>query len=158
MKERRLAIASTLAFAGLAAIVAGLYVRHALVAAGLAGAVVQVAGVAVMLWARVTFGRRSFHFAANPTEGRLVTDGPYGFVRNPIYAGALLVVGAGIATHLTPVTIALGVLAFGATMVRIVCEERLLERQYPEYMSYRQTTPRLLPSFARLASLLRLRG
>jgi hypothetical protein len=31
----------------------------------------RVAAVALMLWARVTFGRRSYHPAANPTGGRL---------------------------------------------------------------------------------------
>jgi protein-S-isoprenylcysteine O-methyltransferase Ste14 len=34
--------------------------------------------------ARVTFGGRSFHVGANPTEGGLVTKGPYRFVRHPI--------------------------------------------------------------------------
>ena len=33
----------------------------------------QLAAVLLMIWARVTFGRRSFHFAANPTAGELVT-------------------------------------------------------------------------------------
>jgi hypothetical protein len=29
----------------------------------------QVAALALMIWTRITFGRRSYHFAANPTEG-----------------------------------------------------------------------------------------
>lgn len=36
----------------------------------------QVAAILLMIWARVTFGMRSFHYAANPTEGGLVTTGP----------------------------------------------------------------------------------
>jgi hypothetical protein len=34
---------------------------------------------ALMIWARLTFGLRSFHPAANPTRGGLVTTGPYIF-------------------------------------------------------------------------------
>ena len=47
-------------------------------------AILQIAGIAFIVWARVTFGRRSFNIAADPTEGGLVTSGPYRFVRHPI--------------------------------------------------------------------------
>ena len=36
----------------------------------------QLAAVLLMIWARVTFGLRSFHAAANPTAGGLVTSCP----------------------------------------------------------------------------------
>src|SRR5512141_1042392 len=42
----------------------------------------QVLAAALMLWARLSFGSRSFHAAANPTEGHLVTTGPYRFIRH----------------------------------------------------------------------------
>src|SRR5437868_8753690 len=38
---------------------------------------VQIAAAALMLAARLTLGVRSFHAAANPTEGGIVTKGPY---------------------------------------------------------------------------------
>ena len=41
---------------------------------------VQAGAVALMIAARITFGRRSFHAAANPTAGGLVTSGPYRFL------------------------------------------------------------------------------
>jgi protein-S-isoprenylcysteine O-methyltransferase Ste14 len=73
--------------AGLAGIVLcllGLIERGVLVAAHPVGLVVQAVAVALMIWARITFGRRSFHAVANPTEGGLVTSGPYAIVRHPI--------------------------------------------------------------------------
>jgi protein-S-isoprenylcysteine O-methyltransferase Ste14 len=47
---------------------------------------IQVGAGLLLVWARLAFGRRSFHLAANPTEGGLVTDGPYRYIRHPIYA------------------------------------------------------------------------
>ena len=43
--------------------------RHEVLARSLPALVIQGCAVALMIAARVTFGRRSFHAAANPTEG-----------------------------------------------------------------------------------------
>lgn len=109
--------------------------------------VVALQGAAVLLsvWARVTFGLRSLHFAADPTPGGLVTTGPYRFIRNPIYAAVGLFVWSGIAVHLRFITVALGVLVAGALVVRTLCEERLLRAHFPEYAAYSRRTSRLIP-------------
>ena len=64
---------------------------HALIARTPIGIALQGLAIALMLWARLTFGMRSFHATANPTEGGLVTAGPYRYWRHPIYAAVLLV-------------------------------------------------------------------
>ena len=56
---------------------------------------VQLAAVGLMIWARTTFGMRSFHASADPTAGGLVTTGPYRFVRHPIYTAVCLFAFAG---------------------------------------------------------------
>jgi protein-S-isoprenylcysteine O-methyltransferase Ste14 len=137
--------ASIVATAALALTVLALYRMGALLAPTTAGLVVQGVAVALMLWARVTFGRRSFHFAANPTAGGLVTWGPYRWFRHPIYAAVLLFLWTAILTHLSPTTLALGVAATAATAVRIRGEERLLVERYPEYAEYSARTKRLVP-------------
>ena len=62
---------------------------------------VQVLAFVLFLWARFTFGRRSFHVVADPTEGGLVTGGPYRYIRHPIYAAFCLFTSAGVAAHLS---------------------------------------------------------
>lgn len=87
-----------LSLAGLAAMVGGivgLYRAGALFSPRPAVIAVQAAAVALFLWARWTFGMRSFHPAANPTEGGIVTSGPYRYLRHPIYAAILLFAAAG---------------------------------------------------------------
>src|ERR1035438_462954 len=50
---------------------------------------IQVLAGGLMIWSRITFGIRSFHAAANTTEGELVTKGPYSVLRHPIYASLI---------------------------------------------------------------------
>jgi protein-S-isoprenylcysteine O-methyltransferase Ste14 len=105
----------------------------------------QLAAIAFMLWARITFGRRSFHAVANPTDGGLVTTGPYRYIRHPIYAAVCLFVTAGVAVHLSWTALSLWGLVVGGTLARIFCEERLVTARYPEYRLYAAKTPRLIP-------------
>lgn len=122
-----------------------LFREHALFASGAVALVVQGAAVALMLWARWTFKWRSFHAAANPTAGGIITGGPYRYWRHPIYAAILYFVWAGVASHAAPLAIALALIATIALAVRMVAEERLLAERYPEYRSYAARTRRVVP-------------
>jgi len=106
---------------------------------------IQVAALSLMVWARVTFGRRSFHAAADPTEGGLVTTGPYRFVRHPIYTAVCLFVFAGALAHVSFLAAGLALLVLLGALGRMVCEERLLVERYPEYADYAARTKRMLP-------------
>jgi protein-S-isoprenylcysteine O-methyltransferase Ste14 len=93
----------------------------------------------------VTFGRRSYHPAANPTAGGLVTTGPYRFIRHPIYTAVCLFVSAGAAAHLSLITILLCAVVWGGAIARMFCEERLVALRYPEYRQYAVSTARMIP-------------
>lgn len=106
---------------------------------------VQVLSVFLMIWARMTFGKRSFHPTATPTKGGLVTTGPYRYVRHPIYAAGLFITWAGVFANLSVVNVAFGLLTFAGGIVRILCEETLVRVRYPEYDEYARKTSRLIP-------------
>jgi protein-S-isoprenylcysteine O-methyltransferase Ste14 len=101
--------------------------------------------VALFVWARLTFGWRSFHASADPTAGGLVTTGPYRYIRHPIYTAACLLGWGGIVVHWSWLSVALGVALFGGGLVRMLCKERLLRESYPEYIGYARVTKRMLP-------------
>jgi protein-S-isoprenylcysteine O-methyltransferase Ste14 len=105
----------------------------------------QVAAGTLMLWARLTFGGRSFHAGADPTQGGIVTTGPYRLVRHPIYAAILLFVWAGVAAHGTTLSVLTGIVATAALAVRTVAEEELVFEVYPEYAEYAKRTKRVIP-------------
>ena len=139
---------SLVATAVLVACIVLLLARHALFARRPLGLAMQGMAVILMVWARWTFGVRSFHAAANPTAGGLVTSGPYHYWRHPIYAAILLFMWAGVLGQGTWPTLgvllaaALGTLMTGA---RIQAEEQLLRSTFADYGAYAQRTKRLIP-------------
>jgi protein-S-isoprenylcysteine O-methyltransferase Ste14 len=120
-------------------------VRGGIIGTGLVSLSLQLSGLLIVAWARLAFGFRSFHFAASPTQGGLVTRGPYRYVRNPIYSGALLVIVTGMAVHFSLGNLSLALVAVVSLLTRMLCEERLLPATYPEYVEYARRTPRLVP-------------
>jgi protein-S-isoprenylcysteine O-methyltransferase Ste14 len=122
-----------------------LLARHALFANTPAAIALQVLAGALMLWARLTFGARSFHAGANPTAGGVITTGPYRFIRHPIYAAILYALWAAALSRPTVVNASLVVLASAMVAVRIAAEERLLLDRYPEYAAYAARTKRVIP-------------
>ena len=105
----------------------------------------QVAALCLLLWARVTFGRRSYHVVADPTEGGLVTRGPYRYIRHPIYSAMCGFALVGVAAHFSWSSGLYGGLVVGFAVVRIICEEALVTARYPEYVHYASTTWRMIP-------------
>jgi protein-S-isoprenylcysteine O-methyltransferase Ste14 len=105
----------------------------------------QVVASLLFLWARVTFGRRSYHVVADPTQGGLVTGGPYRYIRHPIYAAICLFTWAGVAAHWSWSSALWGALILGSAVMRIYCEEPLVAARYPDYIQYKARTWRMIP-------------
>ncbi|HEY2294608.1 MAG TPA: isoprenylcysteine carboxylmethyltransferase family protein [Thermoanaerobaculia bacterium] len=143
--ERYGKLLSTPVFVVLVLAIVGLFYTHSLLGHGPVSLGLQVAAVLLMIWARVTFGLRSFHYAANPTAGGLVTTGPYRYMRHPIYAAILLFLWTGVAVNGSPLGVALGLTATAMLALRIVFEERLVRQRYPEYDDYARRTKRVIP-------------
>jgi len=123
----------------------GLFVRHQAFSPALPVIVAQLAALLLMVWARLTFGLRSFHLTASPTEGGLVRSGPYRFVRHPIYAAVCLFAWACSFGHPSLFSLAMAVVATLGAVVRLLEEERALRLRYPEYEEYARGTKRLVP-------------
>jgi len=133
---------------GLAMATLGVWIlvfTQSLFASGAIAIAVQVGATLLMLWARFTFGLRSFHAAANPTEGGLMKRGPYQYLRHPIYAAVLYFLWAGVATHLDVLSGSMGLLVSVGLVIRMFVEEQLMAQHYPEYSAYAARTKRLVP-------------
>jgi protein-S-isoprenylcysteine O-methyltransferase Ste14 len=124
---------------------AWLMLRHEILARSGVGIAVQALAIVLMIAARLTFGRRSFHAAANPTAGGLVTTGPYRFWRHPIYAAVLYFMWAAALDYHSAPAISAATLATIGALVRMYAEETLLVTTYPDYAAYRARTARVIP-------------
>lgn len=63
---------------------------HRTLVSGIVADAIALAGLVVMLWARVVLGRNWSADVALKEGHELVTSGPYQWVRHPIYSGLLL--------------------------------------------------------------------
>ena len=136
---------SVAAFVAMVAGLVGLFYSGALFARRPLVIAFQVAAFLLMVAARLTFGRRSFRAAANPTAGGLVTTGPYGYLRHPIYAAVIYFIWAGALDHFSWRVLAYAELITAGAFVRMHIEEYLLVRKYPEYGPYKARVRRILP-------------
>ena len=136
---------SLIALAAMVAGIAGLYFSGALFASHWALRLVQAAAFALMVAARITFGRRSFHAAADPTPGGLVTTGPYAYLRHPIYAAIIHFTWAGAVDHMSWPVLGWAETVTAGAFARMHIEEHLLVRKYPEYWAYKKQVKKLIP-------------
>jgi len=114
-------------------------------AVAIVGAIVFASGLGLAVWARIHLGRNWGMPMSQKQEPELVTDGPYRFVRHPIYTGILLaLLGTALATNLYWLLACIVVGAYFVYSARV--EERNLMRTFPrQYPIYRARTKMLIP-------------
>lgn len=114
-------------------------------AARAAGYLMIVAGVGVVAVAGFRLDDALTPWPEPRATGSLRTDGIYGVVRHPIYAGVLLI-GYGLAVRaLSPWTVGAAVVLTLLLMAKARYEERLLRAKFEQYKAYSEQVPRFLP-------------
>jgi protein-S-isoprenylcysteine O-methyltransferase Ste14 len=113
------------------------------------GLVVLVLGSLFRDWAIYRLGRFFSRVVEIEADHRLITDGPYRFIRHPAYTGmALINVGAVMALGSWIGAMATLVLILAATYYRIRVEEKLLLETFgDQYQQYMRHTWRLIPGW-----------
>jgi protein-S-isoprenylcysteine O-methyltransferase Ste14 len=119
-------------------------------ALALLGLLVTLTGVTLCAWAKLRLGRWFTATFGVKVGHVLVTDGPYGLTRHPIYTGLLLMTfGAALAWD-SALTLLLALLLVVPFFLHTVHEESLFEEHFgAAYLDYQSRVPRLVP-FARL--------
>jgi protein-S-isoprenylcysteine O-methyltransferase Ste14 len=104
-------------------------------------------GLALRIAAARTLGSHYSRTLRTASHQTVVTDGPYGYIRHPGYAGVLLMwLGYGLALTSAPATVATTLPNLVAYLRRIDAEETMLgEALGLPYRAYQQQTRRLLP-------------
>ena len=101
-----------------------------------------------MIWSAVrTLGKQWSLTARVVEDHKLVMEGPYRFVRHPIYTGMLgLLIATGLSLSHWSILL-LAVIVFGVgTAVRVQSEEKLLQEAFgPEWQAYTRRVPAIVP-------------
>lgn len=110
------------------------------------GAVLTVAGLLFAVWARVYLGRNWSGVVTVKADHELITGGPYGLVRHPIYTGlALAFAGTGLGIGEWRAVLAFALVLI-AIMHRIIVEERFMREQFgAAYDEYARRVKALVP-------------
>lgn len=114
------------------------------------GLAVVLAAVAWLMWMFRTLGLNITDTVVTRRAAKFVRDGPYRYVRNPMYIGLLALfsgVGLAIGNWLPPV---LGSVVFTLLAIRTRIEERYLLARFPdEYAQYMREVGRFWPTWRR---------
>lgn len=112
-----------------------------------AGLGVLLAGVAIRQWSHRTLGRFHQALVTIRDDHQLVSDGPYRWVRHPMYAGsAVAFLGVGLVLGTWPGLAIVFAGTLPAMLRRIHIEERALQSDLgAEYQAYAATRSRLIP-------------
>lgn len=111
------------------------------------GLILIIIGEFIRLWATYTLGRSFTYFVVTTKNQKLVTKGPYRFVRHPGYLGGLLLVaGFGIVSWSLIMMVIYILFLLIAYAYRIHVEESALIQRFGKmYIDYSKQTPRILP-------------
>ncbi|MEK1930754.1 MAG: isoprenylcysteine carboxylmethyltransferase family protein [Pararhizobium sp.] len=118
----------------------------AAVPAGWLGGIVFLAGLALLIWAAMTFRRAGTQIQTTEPTSTIVEEGPYRFTRNPIYIGMFLgLIGLAVGfDSLWPIVLLVPfylVIRYGV----VAREEVYLERKFGAvYLAYKTRVRRWL--------------
>jgi protein-S-isoprenylcysteine O-methyltransferase Ste14 len=96
----------------------------------------------LIIWALLTL-RRSF--SVLPEARKLVTSGPYHYIRHPLYAGYFVSYVCFALPRIGFLAIVVCAAGIGCEVWRGLQEEKILRGAFPDYDAYARRTPRFFP-------------
>jgi len=109
---------------------------------------IALLGCAVVLGVWTLAHNRPGNFNIRPepkASGRLVTGGPYRYMRNPMYSALLLFAAAEVVAYADMWKIACWLLLALVLLAKVMLEERALRALFPGYAAYAKRVRRFIP-------------
>ncbi len=103
-------------------------------------------GLLIGAWAIITMKLSNFNVVPDLKENsKLVTYGPYKYIRHPMYSALLLATLPIVLNNFSVYNITLWIILFVDLLLKLNYEESLLEKRFIEYEFYKKQSKRLIP-------------
>lgn len=105
-----------------------------------------LASVLLVYWAYNSMKKSKFRVSPVPDEqATLITDGPYRYIRHPMYTAILLCCAGLLICHFTWLRLAMAVTLAIVLIFKLSWEEEMLKEKFAEYGEYMKRSKRVLP-------------
>jgi len=102
----------------------------------------MVSGTFLSVYCLAHLGRS---FSILPQARKLVTTGPYGLVRHPLYMTEAIASIGVITLHFSIISVLTGLALLALQLRRVAYEESVLREAFPDYTEYAARVPRFIP-------------
>lgn len=117
-----------------------------LVASGYAGIFIECLGVFLGIYAILVMRVGNFNISSIPKEsGKLVTSGPYTFIRHPMYTAQLIAVLPLVIDDFSWLRLVVFLCLLLTLLLKISFEEKSLQLKFEQYKNYSAKTKKLIP-------------
>jgi protein-S-isoprenylcysteine O-methyltransferase Ste14 len=107
-----------------------------------------IAGLLLGIWAIVTMRPGRFNITPDVSKNsnsRMVSWGPYKYIRHPMYASVLMITVAWVLDYFTTLRFVIWIVLLTDLIWKLRYEEKLLANRYVEYKRYQKRTKSLIP-------------
>lgn len=107
---------------------------------------IQVVAATIGLWAVKVMHLGHFNIIPDPQPDiELITNGPYRWIRHPMYFSIILFFLPWVILNLNWITLSLYINLFIVLFIKLSYEENLLIEKIPEYKNYQKGTTKIIP-------------
>lgn len=110
-----------------------------------AGVVVSLGGLGLNRWGRTHLGKFFVESTEIQHDHRLITTGPYRYMRHPIYTSLMMIATGLLLANPSVLMLFACIYAYVDFSLAARRDEKLLKEELPGYSDYMTRTPRFLP-------------
>jgi protein-S-isoprenylcysteine O-methyltransferase Ste14 len=97
------------------------------------------------VWAMTEMKFRFNIFPSLIKNSFLITSGPFSYVRNPMYSATIFITLIWIINDFSYLRLSAWILLIIVLNIKIIFEEEVLSKEFPDYNNYKNKTKKLIP-------------